>query len=92
MCSILKTNGDKRGIVVLSKKKKVPSKGVITGVAVNVKVDQLKGKIPGVCDARRLVQRRQGGEFLPDKVMLGFGFCAEYITLLQVSSLWARGV
>ena len=36
-------------------KKRAPLKGVITGVAVNVKVDQLKGKIPGVCDARRLV-------------------------------------
>ena len=78
---------------------------------VAVKVYQLKGKIPGVCDACRLVRRRQGGmcgeteeslsvllssdvEFLPDKVMLGYklfctSFCAEYITLLQVSSLWA---
>ena len=34
---------------------------MITGVAVNVKVDQLKGKIPGVCDARGLVRHRQGG-------------------------------
>ena len=42
-------------------KKRAPLKGVITGVAVNVKVDQLKGKIPGVCDARCLGQRRQGG-------------------------------
>jgi hypothetical protein len=36
--------------------------GVITGVAVNIKVDQLRGKISGVCDARSLMQRRQGGE------------------------------
>ena len=42
-------------------KKRVPLKGVITGVAVNVKVDQLKGKIPGVCDARHLVRCRQVG-------------------------------
>lgn len=26
-----------------------------------MKVDQLKGKIPGVCDDRRLMRRRQGG-------------------------------
>jgi hypothetical protein len=42
-------------------KKRVPLKGVITGVAVNVKVDQLMGKIPSVCDARHLVRRSQGG-------------------------------
>lgn len=42
-------------------KKRVPLKGVITRVAVNVNVDQLKGKIPGVCDAHCLVRRRQGG-------------------------------
>ena len=43
-------------------KKKAPMKGVITGIAVDVKVDQLRAKIPGVCDARRLMRRRQGGE------------------------------
>jgi hypothetical protein len=42
-------------------KKRLPLKGVTTGVAVNVKVDQLKGKIPGVCDSRHLVRCRQGG-------------------------------
>ena len=40
-------------------KKNMPLKGVITGVVVNVKVDQRKRK--SVCDARHLVQRRQGG-------------------------------
>ena len=29
-------------------KKRAPLKGVITGVGVNVKVDQLKGRIPSV--------------------------------------------
>ena len=42
-------------------KKKAPLKGLISGVAVNVKVDQLKGKIPSVCDACCLVRHRQGG-------------------------------
>ena len=42
-------------------KKRAPLNAVITGVEVNVKADQLKGKIPGVCDARRLVLLRQGG-------------------------------
>ena len=36
-------------------KKRATIKGVITGVAVNIKVDQLRGKIPGVCDAHRLM-------------------------------------
>ena len=36
-------------------------KGVITGVVVNVKADQLKGKIPGVCDTRSILRCRQGG-------------------------------
>ena len=42
-------------------KKRAPLKVMITGVAVNVKVDQLEGKIPSVCDARRVVHRRQRG-------------------------------
>jgi hypothetical protein len=50
-----------RNLNCFSFKNRVPLKGVIAGVAVNVKVDQLKEKIPGVCDARRLVQSRQGG-------------------------------
>ena len=41
-------------------KKRAPLKGVITGVAVNVKVDQLMVQIPGTCEARCLVRRRQG--------------------------------
>ena len=45
----------KRDVNCFATKKRAPLKGVITGVAVNVKVNQLKGKIPGVCDARRLV-------------------------------------
>ena len=84
---------------------------MITAVAVKVEVDQLKGKIPGVCDARRLVRCRQGGESgeTEESVLLSFdvesfsikdvwvyklscmSFCAEYIMLLQVSSLWACG-
>ena len=50
-----------RDVNCFALKKRVPLKGVIAGVAVNVKVDQLKEKIPGVCDAHRLVRRRQGG-------------------------------
>ena len=50
-----------RNVNCFALKKTVPFKGVITWVAVNVKVDQLKGKIPGVCDARCLVRRIQGG-------------------------------
>jgi hypothetical protein len=59
-------------------------KGDITGVAVDIDYDQLKAKIPGVCDARRLMRRRPGGgtesvsvllsfeaESLPDKVKMG---------------------
>ena len=42
-------------------KKMVPLKEVITGLVVNVKADQLKGKILCVYDARRLGRRRQGG-------------------------------
>jgi hypothetical protein len=41
---------------------RAPMKGVITWVAVNIKVDQLRGKIPSVCDARHLMRRRQGGK------------------------------
>ena len=66
-------------------KERVPLRGVLTWVGVNMKVDQLKGKILCVCDARCLVQRRQGGvngetrvavchfdfESLPNKRMLG---------------------
>jgi hypothetical protein len=44
----------------LALKKRAQLKGVITGVAVHVKEDQVKGKIPGVCDACRLVRHRQG--------------------------------
>jgi hypothetical protein len=36
-------------------KKRVPLKGVLYFTLVNVKADQLKGKIPSVCNARRLV-------------------------------------
>ena len=36
-------------------KKKEPMKGVITGEVVNIKVDQRRGNILGVCDARRLM-------------------------------------
>lgn len=36
--------------------------GVITGVAVDINVDQPRAKIPGVCDARCLMRCRQGGE------------------------------
>ena len=43
-------------------KKTTPMKGVITGVAVDINVDQLGAKIPGVCDAHPLMRRRQGGE------------------------------
>jgi hypothetical protein len=50
-----------RDVNCFALKKRALLKGVITGVAINVKVDQLKGKIPGVCDARRLVRHRQGG-------------------------------
>ena len=42
-------------------KKREPLKGVVARVAVHVNVDQLKGKIPGVWDAHRLLHRRQGG-------------------------------
>lgn len=35
---------------------------MITGVAVRMEVDQLKSKIPGVCEARHLVRLRPGGE------------------------------
>jgi hypothetical protein len=64
-----------------------PPKGVILGVALSLKIDQLKVKIPGVCDAQRLVRCRPSGghkrgysdihlsfhiECLPDKVMLGY--------------------
>ena len=41
---------------------RAPLKRVSTGVALNVEEGQLKLKIPGVCDARRLVQRRPSGE------------------------------
>ena len=95
-----------RNVNCFALKKMVPLKEVITGVAVNVEVDQLKGKIPCVCFARCLVWSRQDGvsgeteESL--SVLLSFdvlriyklsctSFCAEYITLLQVSSLWACG-
>ena len=37
-------------------------KGVITGEALSVEKDQLKLKIPGVCDPRHLVQCRPGEE------------------------------
>jgi hypothetical protein len=37
-----------RAVTCFALKKREPLKGVITGVAVNVKVDQLKGKIPSV--------------------------------------------
>ena len=41
-------------------KKRAPLKGVITGVAVNVKVDQLKGRFP-VFVMLFIWRRRQGG-------------------------------
>jgi hypothetical protein len=44
-----------RDVDCFALKKRVPLKGLNTGVTVNVKADQLKGKIPGVCDARHLV-------------------------------------
>ena len=50
-----------RDVNCFALKKRLTLKGVITGVVVNVKADQLKGKIPGVCDARRIVRCRQGG-------------------------------
>ena len=50
-----------RDVNCFTLKKKAPMKGVVTGVEVNVKVDQLKGKIPGLCDTRCLVRRKQGG-------------------------------
>jgi hypothetical protein len=43
-----------RDVNCFALKKRVPLKVAITGVVVNVEVDQLKGKIPGVCDARCL--------------------------------------
>ena len=39
-----------------------PLKGMLSVVALSVEVEQLKLKIPGVCDAHRLVRRRPGGE------------------------------
>ena len=48
-----------RNVNRVALKNRAPLKGVITGVAVFLKVNQLKGKIPGVCDARRLVRCRQ---------------------------------
>ena len=44
-----------RDVYCFALKKIVPLKGVMTGVVVKVKVYQLKGKIPGVCDARHSV-------------------------------------
>lgn len=37
-------------------------KGAISGIALSVEEDQLKWKIPGVCDDRHLVRSRPGGE------------------------------
>ena len=37
-------------------------KVVLTGVELTVEEDQLKWKIPGLCDSDRSVQRRPGGE------------------------------
>ena len=37
-------------------------KGVIKGVALSVEENQLKLKLPGVCDFRRLVRSRSVGE------------------------------
>ena len=50
-----------RDVNYFALKEMAPLRGVFTGVAVNVKVDQRKGKINGVCDARPLVRCRQGG-------------------------------
>ena len=44
-------NGDKSCDLFCSQEKGAIER-MITGVAVNVKVDQLQGKIPGICDAR----------------------------------------
>jgi hypothetical protein len=41
---------------------RAPLKGGVSGVALGLEVEQLKLKIPGVGDARRLVRRRPGGE------------------------------
>jgi hypothetical protein len=45
-----------RDVKCFALNKWAPLKGEITGVAVNVKVDQLKGKIPNVCDDCCLVR------------------------------------
>lgn len=37
-------------------------KGMISGVALSVAMEQFKFKIPGVCDTHRLARRRPGGE------------------------------
>uniref|UniRef100_A0A8C8F1P2 E2 ubiquitin-conjugating enzyme n=1 Tax=Oncorhynchus tshawytscha TaxID=74940 RepID=A0A8C8F1P2_ONCTS len=39
-----------------------PLKGVISGVVLNVEVEQFMLKIPGVCDTHRSLRRRFGGE------------------------------
>ena len=41
---------------------RAPLKEVITGVVLSVEKDQLKCKIPCVCDTRHLVRSRPGGE------------------------------
>lgn len=42
-------------VTCFSLRSRAQLKGGITGVALSVKEDQLKFKIPGVCDARHLV-------------------------------------
>ena len=52
------------GIKLSALKSESPNMGVsMTGVAVDIKVDQLRAKLPGVCDACSLMLRRQGGEW-----------------------------
>ena len=49
---------------------RTPLKGMISGVALSVEVEQLKLKIPGVCDAHRLVRHRPGREGGETEVMV----------------------
>lgn len=61
-------------------------------------MDQLKRNTPSICDARRLVSCRPGGngetEFLPDESQVRLylifceGPCSEHAMVLQVSRIW----
>ena len=51
-----------RSVTCFALRSRAPLKGMITGVALSFEVEQLKCKIPCVCDAYGLVRRRLGCE------------------------------